>query len=56
LGAFLRRADQGHAHTVLDTNGGRAATQADGARWVNTVRSNVKRCMSGICQSIKQSQ
>lgn len=56
LGAFRRFADQGHAHTVLVTKGGRAATQVDGARWVNTVLSNVKRSMSGAYHSIKQSK
>jgi hypothetical protein len=43
LGAFRAAIDQGHAHTVIDAGGGRAAAQAEGARWVNAVLSNVKR-------------
>ncbi len=54
LGAFRRCADQGHAHTVLVTKGGRAATQVDGVRWVNTLLSNVKRSIGGTYHSIKQ--
>jgi hypothetical protein len=37
LGAFRRFAEAGHAHTVLETEGGRAATEVNGARWVNVV-------------------
>lgn len=47
LGAFRAAIDQGHAHTVIDAGGGRAAAQAEGARWVNTVLSNVKRALDG---------
>ena len=56
LGAFRRFADQGHAHTVLVTQGGRAATEVAGARWVNTVLSNVKRSISGTYHSIRQAK
>jgi hypothetical protein len=34
LGAFRRFETTGHAHTVLESEGGRAATEIDGARWV----------------------
>lgn len=54
LGAFRRFADAGHVHTVLETEGGRAATEARGARWVNVVLSNVKRALDGVYHSIKQ--
>ena len=47
LGAFRAATDQGHAHTVIDAGGGRAATRAKGARWVNTVLSHVKRALDG---------
>lgn len=47
LGAFRAAVDQDHAHTVIDAGGGRAATEAEGARWVNTVLSNVKRSLDG---------
>ena len=48
LGAFRAAADLGHAHTVIDAGGGRAATEAEGARWVNIVLSNLKRALDGI--------
>lgn len=54
LGAFRRFSDEGHAHTVLVTTGGRAATQVDGARWVNIVLSNVKRSIGGAYHSFNQ--
>lgn len=54
LGAFRRFVDTGHAHTVLETSGRRAATEARGARWVNVVLSNVKRALDGVYHSIKQ--
>ncbi|MGH9808234.1 MAG: IS1595 family transposase [Terriglobia bacterium] len=56
LGCFRRFADAGHAHTVLDTGGGRAATEAKGARWVNIVLSNVKRAISGRYHAIRQAK
>ena len=37
LGCFRRVAALDHAHTVLETAGGRAATEVKGARWVNVV-------------------
>lgn len=54
LGAFRRFVDTGHAHTVLVTAGGRAATEVRGARWVNVVMSNVKRVLDGVYHSLKQ--
>lgn len=56
LGAFRRFADEGHAHTVLVTKGGRAATVVDGARWVNVVLSNVKRSIGGAYHSFNQAK
>lgn len=54
LGAFRRFADEGHAHTLLKTAGGRTSTQVEGARWVNIVLSNVKRSIGGAYHSINQ--
>lgn len=54
LGAFRRFVDTGHAHTVLETEGGRAATEVPGARWANIVLSNVKRSIGGAYHSVKQ--
>lgn len=55
LGAFRRIADSGdHAHTVLETAGGRAATRAKGAHWVNVLLSNVKRSLGGAYHAFKQ--
>ena len=56
LGGFRRFVDTGHAHTVLQTEGGRAATEVKGARWVNVVLSNVKRAISGSYHAIKQAK
>lgn len=56
LGAFRRFADAGHAHTVLVTGGGRAATESVGARWANIVLSNAKRALDGVYHSVKQKQ
>ncbi|MBL1981072.1 IS1595 family transposase, partial [Klebsiella pneumoniae] len=47
LACFRRLEDAGHAHTTLDTGGGRAATEAPGARWVNVLLGNVKRAING---------
>ena len=47
LFCFRRFADAGHAHTVLETGGGRAACEVTGARWVNVLLSNLKRAISG---------
>lgn len=54
LYCFRRFADQDHAHTVLITGSGRAATEVKGARWVNIVLSNVKRAISGRYHAIRQ--
>lgn len=56
LWAFRRFADTGHQHTVLSAENPRAATEIKGARWVNTVLSNVKRALSGTYHSIKQNK
>ena len=56
LWAFRRFADAGHAHTVLVTGGGRAATEENGSRWLNVVLSNVKRSIGGAYHSIKQAK
>lgn len=56
LWAFRRFADAGHAHTVLETAGGRAATETRGARWVNVVLANVKRAISGSYHAVRQAK
>ncbi|UIE44548.1 hypothetical protein KOJCDNHJ_02843 [Xanthomonas citri pv. punicae] len=56
LACFRRLEDAGHAHTTLDTGGGRAATEAAGARWVNVVLGNLKRAISGVYHAIAQSK
>ncbi len=53
LGAFRAVIDQGHAHTVIESQGGRAATEAANARWVNIVLSNVKRALDGTYHAFK---
>lgn len=54
LACFARCIDEGHAHTVLVTEGGRAACEVRGARWVNVVLANVKRAISGRYHAFKQ--
>src|SRR5690606_30139554 len=56
LACFGRLADLGHAHTVLVTGGGRAATEAKGARWANVVLGNVKRAVSGCYHALDQAK
>lgn len=56
LACFRRIEDAGHAHTTLATGGGRAATEARGARWVNVVLGNVKRAISGRYPAIKHAK
>lgn len=56
LFCFRRLADLDHAHTVIDAGGGRAATEAKGARWANIVLSNVKRAISGCYHAIRQAK
>ncbi len=46
--------DAGHAHTVLETGGGRAACKVKGARWVNVLLGNLKRAISGSYHAIRQ--
>ncbi|SMQ95950.1 IS1595 transposase [Xanthomonas fragariae] len=54
LACFRRLEDAGHAHTTLDTGGGRAATEAAGDRWVNVVLGNLKRAIGGVYHAITQ--
>jgi len=56
LACFGRLEDAGHAHTTLVTGGGRAATQVQGARWMNVVLGNVKRAISGTYHAIRQAK
>jgi hypothetical protein len=56
LGCFRRVVERGHAHTVLETQGGRAATEIKGARWVNVVLGNVKRAISGCYHAVRQAK
>lgn len=37
LGVLRAVIDQGHAHTIIESQGSRAAIEAAGARWVNIV-------------------
>lgn len=56
LGCFRRFADTGHTHTVIETAGGRAATEARGARWVNVVLANVKQSIGGSYHAFKHAK
>ncbi len=56
LGCFRRFVALDHAHTVLKTEGGRAATEVKGARWVNVLMGNVKRAISGCYHSVRQAK
>lgn len=56
LACFARCIDSGSAHTVLVTEGGRAACEVPGARWVNVVLANTKRAISGRYHAIKQAK
>lgn len=56
MACFRRIADAGHTHTVLETSGGRAATEVPGARWVNVVLGNVKRAISGTYHAVRQAK
>lgn len=51
LGAFRAVVDLGHAHTVIESADGRAATEETNARWVNIVLSNLKRSLDGTYHS-----
>ncbi|KPL48128.1 transposase, partial [Xanthomonas axonopodis] len=46
----------GHAHPSLDTGGGRAATEVQGARWLNVELGNVKRAISGTYHAVRQAK
>ena len=54
LACFRRIEEAGHAHTVLVTGGGRKATEAKGARWVNVLLANLKRAISGVYHAVRQ--
>ena len=56
LGCFRRVVALDHAHTVLVTGGGRAATEVKGARWVNVLLGNVKRAISGCYHAMRQAK
>ena len=56
LGCFRRFVELDHAHTVLETKGGRAATEVKGARWVNVVLGNVKRAISGCYHALREAK
>lgn len=56
LGAFRAVVDLAHAHTLIENTGGRTATEAANARWVNIVLSNLKdRWMVPIIRSASSS-
>lgn len=52
--SFRSFVEAGHAQTILETEGRRAATEAKGARWVNIVLANVKRAISGAYHALRQ--
>ncbi|PWF11274.1 IS1595 family transposase, partial [Xanthomonas citri] len=56
LACFRRLEEAGHAHTTLDTDGARAATEVQGARWLNVVLGNVKRAISGTYHAVRQAK
>ncbi|MGD3046758.1 IS1595-like element ISXo2 family transposase, partial [Xanthomonas oryzae pv. oryzicola] len=56
LACFRRLEEAGHAHTTLDTGGDRAATDVQGARWLNVVLGNVKRAISGTYHAVGQAK
>jgi len=56
LACFTRCIDTGNAHTVLVTQGARAACEVRGARWVNVLLGNAKRAISGCYHAIKQAK
>lgn len=56
LACFAQVVEQDHPHTVLITGGGRAATEVQGARWVNVLLSNLKRAISGRYHAFRQAK
>ena len=56
LACFRRIEEAGHAHTTLETGGGRAATEAPAARWLNILLGNLKRAISGTYHAIRQAK
>ena len=55
LGAFHRFAID-HAYTCSKGEGGRAATERQGARWANVLPSNLKRSIAVAYHAFKQHQ
>ncbi|HYW76780.1 MAG TPA: IS1595 family transposase [Gammaproteobacteria bacterium] len=53
LSAFRAVVPLGHAHTVIDAGGGRAATEVEGARWVNIALGHVKRALDGTYHAFR---
>lgn len=53
LGAFRACIDRNHAHSVIESGGGKAGTEVPGARWVNVVMSNLKRSLDGTLHAFK---
>lgn len=56
LACFRRVVELDHAHTVLDTGGGRAATEVKGSRWASVVLGNVKRATSGCYHAMRRAK
>lgn len=56
LACFARCVETGNAHTILVTEGRRAACEVAGARWVNVVLANAKRAISGCYHAFKQAK
>lgn len=53
LGAFRACIDRGHAHSVIESEGGKAGTEVPGARWVNIILGNLKRSLDGTLHAFK---
>lgn len=54
LGIFHRFAAIDHAHAVLETDGGCAATIVVGARWCNVILSHLERSIGGAYRAFMQ--
>lgn len=53
LGAFRACIERGHAHSVIESPGGKAGTEVPGARWVNIVMGNLKRSLDGTLHAFR---
>jgi len=53
LGVFRAVVELGHAHTVIEAGGGRKACEVEGARWVDSLLSNVKRALDGTYHAFR---